>query len=280
MTEALLEIPVHRPASTAEALTLLAEPDTEVLAGGTWAMRSDGVPTGGYVAVAHLEELRRITYGDDALTVGSAVTHASLCRTELPVAAAALAQAAAASAFPAIRTVATVGGNVAARSFAEADLVPALIALDAIATIVSADGEHREPVARLREDGCAQGELIARFTIPAPAGRRSAFERLTIRGAAEYAIVSVAVSVDLAGSTVTGARVAIGAAEAQPRLCERAAEALLGGTLDERAPAAMTTLVAELSPRTDHAAPGWYRGEVSGHLLRRALLQLSVGGDR
>jgi len=279
MTERMIETPVHRPTSTAEALALLSAPGTEVLAGATWAMRDDGAPPGGYVAIASLDELQRITHSDGELTVGSAVTHASLARTDLPAAAAALAQAAAASAFTAIRTVATVGGNVAARSFAEADLVPALIALDAIATVASGDGEHRLPVARLREHGCAPGELITHFTIPTPAGRRSAFQRLTIRGGAEYAVVSVAVSVDLEGSTVTSARVAIGAAEAQPRLCARAAEALVGGTLGERAPAAAAALVAELSPRTDHAAPGWYRSEVSGHLLGRVLSQLRTGAN-
>ena len=279
MIEGLIEIPVHRPASTAEALTLLAAPGAEVLAGATWVMRGDGLPPGGYVSITGLEELRRITHGDGELTVGSAVTHASLARSEMPAAVAALTQAAAASAFPAIRTVATIGGNVAAREFVEADLVPALIALDAVATVASSHAERRIPVARLRQHGCAPGELITHFTVATPAGRRSAFERLTIRGGAEYAVVSVAVSVDLAGRTVTDARVAIGAAEAQPRLCTRAAEALVGGTLRERAPAAAAELVAELSPRTDHAAPGWYRSEVSGHLLSRALAQLPSGGS-
>ena len=125
-----------------------------------------------------------------------------------------------------MRGVATVGGNVCAEPFPEADLVPALLACEA--ELELADGRRGSVPARVEPGG-----LVTRVIVPAPPGRRSWFRRLTVRAGGEYAVASVAVSVDLDGSGVVGsARLAVGSVEQRPRLFPEAAELLVGAPLD------------------------------------------------
>ncbi len=69
---------------------------------------------------------------EDRVSFGASVTHAALAKAiaGLP-GLEGLAAAATGAANPAIRRVATVGGNLCALDFAAADLVPTLLALDA-----------------------------------------------------------------------------------------------------------------------------------------------------
>jgi carbon-monoxide dehydrogenase medium subunit len=176
-----------------------------------------------------------------------------------------------------VRSVATVGGNLAAVGFPEADLVPALLAAEARVVVVAGGDERSEDVAAYlagRETARA-GEIIARVVVPAPPGRRSAFERLAVRGGGEYAVASVALSVDLDGGVVAGARVAVGVVEAVARLCPSAAAALVGQPLDPAlAERAGLAAAAECTARDGLDAPGWYRLAVLPALLKRAVTTL------
>jgi aerobic carbon-monoxide dehydrogenase medium subunit len=284
----ILRSQVHRPASLAEAVRTLADlgPDAAALAGGTWVMRAPlrGEPAAPvYVALGGLAELRGIRSGDGAVEIGACVTHEELAALDGPPAVAGLAEAARRSAFPAVRSVATVGGNIAARGFPEADLVPALLAAGARVVLATVDGERTEELAAYlaTRAGRPAGELIARVVVPAPAARRSAFARLTVRGGGEYAIASVALSADFDGETVTAARVAVGGVEPTARLSPAAAAALAGtgldGTAAERAGQAAAD---ECTAREGLDAPGWYRLAVLPVLTRRAAARISPSDQR
>jgi carbon-monoxide dehydrogenase medium subunit len=270
---------VRRPTSAEDAAQQLHAlgSDGALLAGGTWIMRAP--PRGVKLAAVHLAldgiaELRGIDAGDETVSIGAMVTHAELGAFAGVPALGGLAAAAAQSAFPAVRSVATVGGNIAARGFAEADLVPALLAADARVELVSPDGRSSvalEEYLRTRGDRPA-GELIARVAVPAPAGRRSGFERLTIRGGGEYAVASVAVSLTLEGGVVTEARVAVGSVEPVARLCSAAGASLVGAPLDAAAAErAGREAAQQCTARDGLDAPGWYRLTVLPALLRGAV---------
>jgi carbon-monoxide dehydrogenase medium subunit len=278
---------VQRPHHIDEAVSLLAAlgEDGEPLAGGTWIMRSSlrGEPLRScYVALAAIGELRRIDAGPDEVSVGALLTHAELARLRVPAAVHCLVEAAARSAFPAVRSVATIGGNVCARGFPEADLVPALVALDAKLRLRSSHGERVLEIDRYlatREERAAD-ELLVSLTIPAPRSRRSAFERLTVRGGGEYAVATVAVSVTLDDGIVSDARVAVGSVQEVARLCPAAREQLLGAPLDRgSADAAGRAAAAECSPRDGRDAPGWYREAVLPALVRRAVMRMTPEED-
>jgi carbon-monoxide dehydrogenase medium subunit len=269
---------VSFPGSIEEAVADLATlgPDGAALAGATWVMRA---PLRGeairarYVALRGLDELHQLRRGDPTV-IGSLVTHAGLAGLDGPLTG--LGGAARRSAFPAVRNVATLGGNLCADPFPEADLVPALVAADARVDVASPAGRDSvELEAFLAARGRRpDGELVLGVTVPAPSGRRSAFERLTIRGGGEYAVASVAVSLDLdADGVVSAARVAVGAVE--PVACRAAAAeaALTGRGIDAEEAA---SVVAEgLTARDGVDAPGWYRLAVLPALLRRALTRLA-----
>ncbi|NMH97482.1 FAD binding domain-containing protein [Pseudonocardia acidicola] len=279
---------VRRPASLADAIRELAELGTDgaPLAGGTWVMRAPlrGAPVARvYVALDGLAELHGIRTGDDAVEIGAMVTHDELAALDAPPALAGLIEAARRSAFPAVRSVATVGGNIAAVGFPEADLVPALLAAEARVVVAGPDGERTEDLAghlASRRERLA-GELIARIVVPTPAARRSAFERLTVRGGGEYAIASVALSVDIEGATVAAARVGVGGVEEIARLSDAAAAVLVGAALDDAAAERAGQAAAdECTAREGLDAPGWYRLAVLPALARRAAATLTTADDQ
>lgn len=279
---------VHRAATVDEAVNLLDRfgEGGSLLGGGTWVLRSPlrRVPLKRhYVVVRDVAELTGTATGNPAC-LGALATHADLGALEDgtgPLGA--LAEAARRSAFPAVRNVATLGGNLAARPFPEADLVPALLAGEAVLELARADGRERLDVAvyLAARERRPPGELIVNVSLPVPAGRRSWFERLTVRHAAEYSLASVAISLDVdAEGVVTDARVAVGAVEDVPRRVE-VAEALLRGNALRAVPFAQAGRAAAkaLRPRDALDAPGWYRQAVLPELFERAGVRLAAGSE-
>jgi carbon-monoxide dehydrogenase medium subunit len=274
---------VDVPSSVEDAVARLAElaGDGAPLAGGTWIMRAGlrgETPASRYVSLAGLPELRGIDAGDPA-RIGALVTHAELAALDPacgPLSG--LIDAARASAFPSVRNVATVGGNLCSHPFPEADLVPALLAADATVALAGPDGRRTCSVAEvLAERGPGAAELITHVDVPAPAGRLAAYARLSVLEAGEYPLVSVALSVDVdAAGQVFAARVAVGVvAEVAQRV--PVAEAVLVGSPLTALPAgaAADAAVAALPTRDGLDAPGWYRLAVLPSLFTRAAARLT-----
>lgn len=247
------------------------------LAGGTWIMRSPirhELFKARYIALSKIPELRTIINNTEALEIGAAVTHAELAAAvaEIP-GLEVLASAAERSANPAIRAMATIGGNLAASDFAAADCVPALLCLNAKVEI-SARGYSEqidlEDFLRMRLN-LEPGRLLTRITVPRNA-RKTAHARLPLRKAGDYpaAIVSLAVGLDAAGRIET-AGIAVGSVEPTARRWKRLEAALLGQPLDPRVAAERAAELAdEFLSRESVDVPAWYRLSVLPSLVRRA----------
>lgn len=280
---------VHHPATVAEAVALMAA-GAVPLAGATWVMRGPALAPA-HVALTRLAELRGIAGGSGngrggtgvsgTVVVGALTTHAELAAWDAPAALAALRTAAAESAFPQVRNIATVGGNIGAVGFAEADLVPALLALGARVRRAGPDGTS---TVELAEHLAARpaGTLVLAVELDVPAEWRSGSARLTVRGGGEYAIASVALAVERdAGGTVTAARAAVGSVEPVARRCAAAEAALLGSALTaDSARAAGAAAAAELTARDGLDAPGWYRAAVLPVLFERAAARATAEETR
>ncbi|WP_211217831.1 FAD binding domain-containing protein [Fodinicurvata sediminis] len=275
------------PTSLDEALALLSGAEAQPLAGATWLMRGPlrgEAPPARYVVLGGLTDLNDITITDEAVTLGAGVTHARLAAglAELPQLRG-LAQAAGRSANPAIRQVATLGGNLCAADFPAADLPPALLALQASVRL-QRDGSSAAEELPL-EDFLAQradllpGALVTAVTLPRRI-QASAHARLTLKAAGDYpvAIVSVAKSADRL-------RIAVGSvgpvALRWPAL-EEALETSVqdgapnGADIDaDRAAALAAELSGDLPARDGVEAPARYRRRVLPALVRRAFAQLS-----
>ncbi len=265
-------------ATVAEAVAARAS-GAAVLAGGTWTMRD---PRRGVtlperiVALSKIAELQSIEVFDDRISIGASVTHSLLAGAVSEIVGLeGLAAAATGAANPAIRRVATVGGNLCATEFAAADLVPALLALDAEVELALADGPRLLPLSEFLK---ARAALLKTALLTRVIVRRdviaSAHIRLPLRKAGDYpvAIVSVARSSD---GTV---RVAVGSVEPVARRWT-ALEAALGGKVATAEEAqALAEKTNDFIGRDGIETEGWYRREVLPALVRRAFAALRKGG--
>jgi carbon-monoxide dehydrogenase medium subunit len=269
---------IHEPATVDEAVNLLADLGEEgaALAGGTWVMR-ETARRPHYVSLRRLERLLTTEESDGAVRIGALATHTDIGTLDAgtgPLGA--VAEAARRSAFPAVRNVATLGGNLAA-PFPQADLLPPLIAASAALEVAVPGATRQMDVASWVGDERPSGALILAATVPAPSGRRAWFERLTVRGGAEYSVVSVAVSVDLDDDgSVAKACVAVGAVEDRPVRVPAAEAVLTGRRLDHAAGEdAGRAAAAALTAREGLDAPAWYRLEVLPALVARTVVRLA-----
>jgi xanthine dehydrogenase YagS FAD-binding subunit len=118
------------------------------------------------------------------------------------------------------RTHAILGGSPQCVATHPSDLAVALVALDAVITVRSGDGDRQIPAPRFfltpgatpdREHDLRPGELIVRVDIPVAAeARRSGYLKVRDRQSYEFALTSAAVALDIAAGVVRTARVAVG----------------------------------------------------------------------
>jgi CO/xanthine dehydrogenase FAD-binding subunit len=266
------------PRSLDEALGLLHEhgPDLVVMGGGTIVM---GMVNDGLLFPRRAMSLRRagmdeVRAAEGRITIGAATTLARVSRLDdLPI----LAQAAARLGSPAIRNMATIGGNMFARPPA-GDLAVPLLALDAQVELAGPQGRRRLPLEQFFSgDGrraCADGELLAGFDVPRPAGR-CAYLKFGRRQANTPSVVAVAAQIVADAGALSEARIALGAAGPHPLRARQAEAVLIGRPLDsESIAAAAEAAMAECDPPTDALASGWYRKKMVGVYVRRALESL------
>lgn len=276
----------------AAALERLDEPGVRPMAGGVGIMlaRARGVDAGeDFIGVGHLPELQLAAARDDgSLEIGAGLTLEWLAEAVDPARVPPLLQAAAASAAnPGIRAVATIGGNIV-DTWSASDLVAALIALGASVRIIRRDDAREVALLDLwgaddSEDpglppavpALRPGALIRSLSIPAPLPIGWGWERLTLHGAMDRSVASVAVAVFAGGRT----RVALTAAVTRPiRLgaVERATDATPAAGADD---AALGTRVrraarddlAAAPVVADDRAPAAYRRQVVPILAERAV---------
>jgi CO/xanthine dehydrogenase FAD-binding subunit len=230
------------------------------------------------VSIGRIADLTAIERRDGRLCLGAAVT-ATMLLDSAAVRESAHPLALAAEAFgaPAVRDMATLGGNVATASPA-GDLSTALLALDATAVLIGPRGERRALVGELfagpRRSAIAPDELLVEFQVPAGNGRCGGdFVKLGPRQALAISVVCAAASITLAeGGTCAEARIALGSVAPTP-LRARAAESLLRGQRPEGSLLARAAerAAAEASPISDVRGSAWYRRRVTPAIVRRAL---------
>ncbi len=273
----------HRPATVEEACRILAgEPGAAVLAGGTDLMvhlrqswRGQRPPA--VVNVKRIPGLDAIAVADGAIRLGALASLTALIehpviRAEYPV----LPATARYMGSPAIRNLATVGGNLCNASPA-ADLPPVLLALDAEVGIAGPGGARRLPLERFfRGPGqtvLQPGELLVWVEFPR---RRPPwpirYERLDVRRAMDIAIAGVALAVCRDRPGVRDARVALCAVAPTP-IRVREAESVLAteGLTDAAIAQAAELASAAARPISDVRATAAYRREMVGVLVRRGL---------
>jgi CO/xanthine dehydrogenase FAD-binding subunit len=205
--------------------------------------------------------------GGGRAEIGSAVTMAKIAHHE---ALGFLAPVANEIGGPAVRAMATVGGNLFAQS-PYGDFSVALLALDAEVVVESKSGSETVPLERfLGEREKRIGAIVTNIALNLPPTNAFRFAKVMRRHPHGASILSIAAVLPLANGKVSGARVAFGAMAPTAIRAKAVERALEGKTLDDATIAkAAAAATEETSPASDPFASDWYRRNVlSVHLAR------------
>jgi CO/xanthine dehydrogenase FAD-binding subunit len=268
-----------RPKTLDEAVSLLASPGGQILAGGTdfYPALGERLPRGRVVDITALGEIRGVSIEEEHVRIGGLTTWTEVIRAALPRCFDALKAAAREVGSVQIQNRGTVAGNLCNASPA-ADGVPPLLALDAEVELASAGGKRRmllsEFIAGNRKTARGADELLSAVLVP----RRiedaaSVFLKL---GARRYLVISISmvaavVLADGAGR-VAEAHVAVGSCSSKALRLTALENDLVG--LSARAGIGATVRaehLTPLSPIDDVRATADYRRDASLTLVQRAL---------
>lgn len=270
----------YRPESVPAALRLLerGKGHARIVAGGT-----DLVVEGGH-AVRVLIDLTRaglsyIRKRNSHCVIGATTTLAEIEESTAvrAIAGGLLAHAAATCGSVQIRNMATLGGNVAHASPA-ADMVTALMALDASVMVADRKGRHRLAISDYLEKKLHNGRgpsLLVEVSIPdPPQGARTgwSFQKFG-RTEVDISLVSAAAGLQLdARGRVKWVRLAMGAAGPLPFRVVAVEELMAGQPFDHTLLARVgEQVIRAVEPITDVRASADFRRELSRVVAGRAL---------
>ena len=250
---------------------LSASRSARLFGGGTLVMRALNEGTQAFDTVIRVTDpaLRQVKLEGDRLTVGAGVTMAAvLASRDLAF----LHPVARSIGGPAVRTLATVGGNLFA-ACPYGDFTVALLALDGAVNLAGGGRPvSLEDFLKVRER--EPRVVVASVTITRPrdaqAFRYHKVSRVKPKG---ISVLSIAAHLPMNGGRVTNARVAYGAMGPTPVRVTSVERALEGRSLDAGGIAAALAVATDrLDPPTDALASSWYRREIAPVHLKRLLL--------
>ncbi|MDR7551350.1 MAG: xanthine dehydrogenase family protein subunit M [Armatimonadota bacterium] len=274
---------LHEPRSVAEASVLLRQlgERAKVYAGGTellLILKQGLASCEALVNIKRIPGLAGITYDPSAghLEIGALTTHWDLewspvLRERLPL----LARLERHVANPRVRSVGTIGGNLAFGD-PHADPPTFLLALDALLHVESDRGTRTVPVARFYQDAYTtvlrHDEILTRVVIPLPTpGTRLGYRRF---GYLERPSLGVAVAMTFGGGVVQRCRIAIGCVGPVPLRVPAAEDVLTGLAHHEvhrRAAEAAEAAAAAVEPVDDLHGSAEYKRSLVDVMTRRTI---------
>lgn len=274
---------VFLPTSLAELFKLLAAaPQSRIMAGGTdllVSLRQHPDSADPIICLERIAELSQVEEQPDAsVSIGACVNFSQivahpLLQRHYPV----LAEAAATVGGPAIRNMASIGGNIVTASPA-ADCLPPLYLLGASVELLSLSGSRRMPIADFisgpRRTALQALEIIRCVILPAPIEwTLQRYEKVGLRKSQAIAVASCAAALRLAADgTVAEARLAWGSVGPTVMRCAAAEQALIGRPLSgESIAIAAQSACSSVQPIDDLRASAHYRRQLAGNLLQRLL---------
>ncbi len=255
---------------------LVASRSARVFGGGTLVMRALNEGTQAFDTVIRITDpaLRQVKPEGDRITLGAGVTMAEvMANRDLGF----LAPVARTIGGPAVRTLATVGGNLFAAA-PYGDFTAALLVLDGMVTLAGGGRPMTlEDFLKVRER--EPRAIVVSITIIRPrdptAFRFRKVARVKPKGVSVMSIAAYLPSSGgrVSGGRVSGVRLAYGAMGPTPLRAKAVERALEGRSLDAAGIApALAAATEGLDPPTDALASSWYRREVAPVHLRRLLL--------
>ncbi len=256
-------------------------PGALLLAGGTDLLvqrRGAAADEAALLWIGKISELKGVREEDDSLVIGAATPLAAiiadpLVRRHAPL----LVQALRTVGAPAIRNMATLGGNIITASPA-GDSLPALYLMDALLELTAGRETRRMPIATFitgpRRTALQPGELLTRIRLPlGQAFTRQQVEKVGRRKALAIAVASLAAMARLSDDgRIDAIRLAWGSVGPTVMRFPELERRLIGARLDpEQIRDAVDSVRRGVAPIDDIRAPAEYRRRVAGNLLIRFL---------
>lgn len=263
--------------SVEEALDLVSQHEgARFIAGGTSLVRfgrwGGNIPST-LVYIGLIPELKRIEARGDRIYVGAGVVHRQITSSPLlRERGSLLVNAAEEIAGPAVRNLATIGGNI----YIQWDLVPPLLALDAQVHLVDRNGEQTVPLTELYENGnvpkVSPNQLIAGVSIATDLPH-SSYQKIARRKAVSRAIVGAAVAMALDGDVCRDIRIGLGGVALFARRLVAAESLLRGQPLSDELVARAGDIAYQETADAyeDVETTPWYTREMARVMTERAL---------
>lgn len=275
------EFSYHRPESVDDAVRLIAElgEDTFAVAGGHSLIPMMKLRL---AAPQHLVDLRKVAglrgirVDGDEIVIGAMTSQQDLLTSpELAQHCPIIPETSAQIADPQIRSVGTLGGNVANGDPGN-DMPAVMQCLNAVYTLQGPHGTRQAPARDFYEGAYATlrepEELLTEVRIPVPpAAHGYAYEKLK-RKVGDYAIAAAAVVLVMEGDSCRSASVALTNVSEVPLMVPDAVAALEGSTVDAAAIKAAAEACIEIAePAADGRGPEDYRKRMAGVMATRAI---------
>ena len=269
----------YAPDSIEELLEMLkSKPNVKLIAGGTdllLQMKQGTARPETVISLKNVEELRGFSVSKNGYRLGAGMTLRGITRSnELTQNFPGLVYAAGVVASEQIRTLATLGGNICNAS-PSADMVPPLIALDAVVQLVSNQGQRDLSLSEFfkgpGESILKSGEIMHSIFLPHPSGNMI-YSKHAPRKFMDLAVVGVAVRLAKKNGKINEARVALGAVGPVPFRAEKTEALLAGQTLTTELMLEAGEMAAgECVPIDDIRGSAWYRKRMVKVHVRRNL---------
>lgn len=261
----MYETTYHRPASVADAASLIASSsEAKLLAGGQTllpTMKQRLAAPEHLVDIGKLAELKGITVTGDTVTIGAATKHAEVAASaEVARAIPALAKLASGIGDPAVRHMGTLGGSVANNDPA-ADYPSAVLGLGATIVTNKRSIAADDFFAGIFSTVLEEGEIITKIAFPIP--HKAAYVKFA-NPASRYAMCGVFVA-----KTAGGVRVAVTGAGSSGVFRAAAMEAALAANWSPDAVASITMPADDML--SDIHGSSEYRAHLVTVMAKRAV---------
>ena len=277
----------HKAKSVAEAAKLLSQnPGAKIILGGTDVLvklRHFDDNYHNLVDIHDLPELKKVKkQSDGSLYLGAGLTFAETINCPevlkmIPV----LAESAATVAGPQIRSMGTIGGNIA-NGATSADSAAPMLILEPELLIVGSSGERRTSILGFHTGpgkvSLAADEVLAAFIFSPEKidNFHASYYKYAMRKAMDIATIGCAAGVRLDGAKLSDLRIALTVAAPTPIRCPAAEEAGRGQTLTDKVMAdILKALEGDIRPRDSWRAPKAFRERIIKVLVER-MIKLSV----
>lgn len=281
---------VYRPSSFAAALEAWqsAPEGSRLVAGGTDLVveQQRGIKSARHlIDLSALEdELKYVRREGETFKLGALATHNDvIASADLRVEALPLVQACMEVGAPQIRTRATVVGNLVTASPANDTITP-LLAMDARLLLSSVGGERVVPLAEFysgfRQTVLRPGEIVREIRFDGLRQRRGIFLKLGLRRAQAISVVNIALILEIDGSRISDARVALGCVAPTVIRMEAVERLLCEARLDDRTIRRVATEASQqIAPIDDVRSSAQYRRNAVSALVTQALETVAQGRE-